>query len=125
MSDVPKPPSGSRLTSLARWRSSAPGSTPGSSADTTTRPPCFPARSRGAPPALGGPPPRALLVLRAGGREPPLPYQVRLEGEQAWPPLSSDRPPSVIRTLGDRRALRVAFGSCRYGRAAVKLNDAH
>jgi len=67
----------------------------------------------------------ALLVLR--GLEPgsTLPYQVRLDGEQAWPPLSSDRPPSVIRTLGDRRALRVAFGSCRYGRAAVKLNDAH
>lgn len=29
----------------------------------------------------------------------------------------------MIRTLGDTRPLRVAFGSCRFGRAAVKLGD--
>jgi len=53
------------------------------------------------------------------------PYQVALDGERAWPPLVGGRPPSVIRTLGAGRPLRVAFGSCRYGRAAVKLNDRH
>ena len=52
-------------------------------------------------------------------------YEVRLDGERAWPPLIGDRPPSVIRTLGSDRPLRVAFGSCRYGRAAVKLADKH
>jgi hypothetical protein len=50
---------------------------------------------------------------------------VHLGGERAWPPLVGDRPPSVIRTLGAERPLRVAFGSCRYGRAAVKLDDKH
>ena len=50
-------------------------------------------------------------------------YQVLLDGERAWPPLVEDRPPSVIRTLGAARPLRVMFGSCRYGRAAVKLTD--
>jgi hypothetical protein len=53
------------------------------------------------------------------------PYEVRLGGERAWPPLVGDRPPSVIRTLGADRPLRVAFGSCRYGRAAVKVADRH
>ena len=53
------------------------------------------------------------------------PYEVRLAGERAWPPLVGDRPASVIRTLGADRPLRVAFGSCRYGRAAVKLGDKH
>jgi hypothetical protein len=52
-------------------------------------------------------------------------YDVSLDGERAWPPLLGNRPPSVIRTLGADRPLRVAFGSCRYGRAAVKLNDRH
>jgi hypothetical protein len=53
------------------------------------------------------------------------PYEVRLNGERAWPPLVGSRPPSVIRTLGADRPLRVAFGSCRYGRAAVKVADRH
>jgi hypothetical protein len=52
------------------------------------------------------------------------PYDVRLDGEQVWPPANSTRPPSRIRTLGDDR-VRLAFGSCRYSRAAVKLNDRH
>jgi hypothetical protein len=53
------------------------------------------------------------------------PYEVRLGGDVAWPPLRSNRPPSVIRTQGGRRPLRVAFGSCRYGRAAATLTDKH
>jgi hypothetical protein len=52
-------------------------------------------------------------------------YQVHLDGERAWPPLRPGRPPSVIRTQGRDAALRIAFGSCRYGRAAAKLADSH
>lgn len=67
----------------------------------------------------------ALVVvsdLEPGGT---VPYQVHLDGEPAWPPLRMQRPASVIRTLGDDRPLRIAFGSCRYGRAAVKVGDRH
>jgi hypothetical protein len=53
------------------------------------------------------------------------PYRVTLDGDQAWPPLRTDRPPSLIRTLGDDRPLRIAFGSCRYGRTAVTVDDRH
>ena len=53
------------------------------------------------------------------------PYEVRLDGERVWPPPSSPRPPSRIRTPAARRPLRLAFGSCRYGRGAVKLDDKH
>jgi hypothetical protein len=53
------------------------------------------------------------------------PYEVHLDGEIAWPPLNSTRPPSVIRTLGDDAPLHLAFGSCRYGRAATTINDKH
>jgi hypothetical protein len=53
------------------------------------------------------------------------PYEVRLDGEVAWPPLGSTRPPSVIRTLADDRPLRIAFGSCRYGRSAATVDDPH
>jgi PhoD-like phosphatase len=52
-------------------------------------------------------------------------YDVRLDDERVWPPPDGERPPSVIRTLGDDRSLRIAFGSCRFGRAAVKLDDPH
>jgi hypothetical protein len=50
-------------------------------------------------------------------------YEVRLGDEVVWPPLDSSRPPSRIRTQGDGREVRLAFGSCRYARAAVKLAD--
>jgi hypothetical protein len=56
------------------------------------------------------------------------PYEVALDGERAWPPIDSKRPPSRIRTLPDPAnddALRIAFGSCRYGRAGQKLTDRH
>ena len=53
------------------------------------------------------------------------PYEVHLDGERAWPPLDCSRPRSRIRTQGENGPVRVAFGSCRYGRAAVKLDDKH
>jgi len=65
----------------------------------------------------------ALVVVT--GLEPgsTTPYEVALDGEWAWPPLRPSRPPSVIRTQGADRPLRIAFGSCRYGRAAATLTD--
>jgi phosphodiesterase/alkaline phosphatase D-like protein len=53
------------------------------------------------------------------------PYEVRLDGEPVWPPKDSARPPSRIRTLGGRDEVRLAFGSCRYGRAAITHGDRH
>ncbi len=53
------------------------------------------------------------------------PYEVALNGERAWPPIDSSRPPSRIRTQGDDSKIRLAFGSCRYSRAATKLDDRH
>ncbi|HZC72059.1 MAG TPA: alkaline phosphatase D family protein [Jatrophihabitans sp.] len=67
----------------------------------------------------------ALVVLTDLEPGSTVPYEVHLDGEPAWPPLTGDRPASVIRTLGDERSLRIAFGSCRYGRVAVKLDDPH
>ncbi len=56
----------------------------------------------------------ALVVLT--GLEPgrSTPYEVRLDGELAWPEPESTLPPSRIRTLapGDPR-FRLVFGSCR------------
>jgi PhoD-like phosphatase len=52
-------------------------------------------------------------------------YEVRLDGELVWPPANSARPPSRIRTLDGGRPLRLTFGSCRYGRAALKIDDKH
>jgi hypothetical protein len=52
-------------------------------------------------------------------------YEVHLDGERAWPPLDSSRPPSQIRTQSEDGRVRIAFGSCRYGRAAVTLDDKH
>jgi hypothetical protein len=67
----------------------------------------------------------ALVVV--DGLEPGAvtPYEVRLDGERAWPPLRSDRPASVMRTQGDEQPVRIAFGSCRYGRASTTLDDRH
>ena len=52
--------------------------------------------------------------LRPGSTTP---YEVRLDGEQVWPPLDPSAPafpPSRIRTPGRRGPFRLAFGSCRY-----------
>lgn len=40
-------------------------------------------------------------------------YEVRLDGQQVWPPPDSPHPPSRIRTLDPTRPLRLSFGSCR------------
>ena len=52
-------------------------------------------------------------------------YEVRLNGELAWPRPAADRPPSLIRTQGRPGPVRIAFGSCRYGRAAATVADKH
>ncbi len=41
------------------------------------------------------------------------PYEVHLDGVAAWPVPGSAFPPSVIRTPGGQRSLRLAMGSCR------------
>ncbi len=53
------------------------------------------------------------------------PYEVHLDGERVWPPLGDSRPPSRIRTQGDPTHQRIAFGSCRYARAAMTRGDRH
>ncbi len=70
----------------------------------------------------------ALVVVE--GLEPgsSYPYQVHLDGELAWPAPGAARPASRIRTQprpDEHDEVRIAFGSCRYGRAAVKLHDRH
>jgi hypothetical protein len=40
-------------------------------------------------------------------------YQVVLDGTVRWPLPDNGLPPSVLRTLGQGRAARLAFGSCR------------
>jgi hypothetical protein len=40
-------------------------------------------------------------------------YDVRLDGEQAWPLPGSPFPPSVVRTPSADRPARIVFGSCR------------
>ena len=74
---------------------------------------------------------RRRAPLRAGHRrrasQPATSTSVRgAPGRRAvWPPLDSSRPPSRIRTLGDDGEIRLAFGSCRYSRAASKIDDKH
>jgi hypothetical protein len=67
----------------------------------------------------------ALVEVRGLAPGSSTPYEVLLDGERAWPPLTGDRPPSRIRTQTGGDAARIAFGSCRYGRASAKLNDRH
>jgi PhoD-like phosphatase len=40
-------------------------------------------------------------------------YDLRLDGEPAWPHADSDFPPSTIRTIERDRPLEIVFGSCR------------
>jgi hypothetical protein len=55
----------------------------------------------------------ALVVLT--GLEPgsSTAYDVRLDGDAAWPAAGSTLPPSRIRTIDPRRPIRLLFGSCR------------
>src|SRR5918995_331899 len=40
-------------------------------------------------------------------------YEVRLDGHEKWPEPGSPFPPSVIRTIGDPKIVKLVFGSCR------------
>jgi hypothetical protein len=54
-------------------------------------------------------------LVRVEGLKPDTehPYDVRLDGEVAWPEADSPLPPPSLRTLGGEGPLDVAFGSCR------------
>ena len=56
----------------------------------------------------------ALVLVEGLAPGSSTPYDVRVDGEQVWPPPSSTRPPSRITTIHPDRPLRVIFGSCRY-----------
>ncbi|HEX4726455.1 MAG TPA: alkaline phosphatase D family protein [Jatrophihabitans sp.] len=67
----------------------------------------------------------ALVVitdLPAGSRTE---YQVRLDGELAWPAPDDQRPVPTIRTIAADATVRIAFGSCRYARADEVADDPH
>jgi phosphodiesterase/alkaline phosphatase D-like protein len=49
--------------------------------------------------------------LRPGSATP---YEVRVDGDLAWPLRDSRWPQSVIRTRGDTGSVQVVFGSCRH-----------
>ncbi|AXB45918.1 alkaline phosphatase D family protein [Amycolatopsis albispora] len=64
----------------------------------------------------------ALVVL--SGLEPATstPYDVRLDGEQVWPPPGYTRPAPRIRTLSEKDGrFRIVFGSCRKPREMPSL----
>ncbi len=65
----------------------------------------------------------ALLVIDGLTPGSSTPYTVQLDDETVWPDPRSDRPASRIRTLEPGRPLRLAYGSCRYGRGALTLTD--
>ncbi|HYM83848.1 MAG TPA: alkaline phosphatase D family protein [Candidatus Dormibacteraeota bacterium] len=64
----------------------------------------------------------ALVVVRGLETGSGAPYEVLLDGEQAWPDPASSRPPSLIRTLSPGRPIDLLFGSCR-SPATVVVRD--
>ena len=52
-------------------------------------------------------------------------YDVRLDGELAWPPADDGLPAPRIRTLHPERSLRIIFGSCRYATQTAMASDRH
>ncbi len=54
-------------------------------------------------------------LVHVTGLEPATttPYEVALDGEQAWPEAHTPYPPSLIRTYGADAPFRIAWGSCR------------
>lgn len=58
---------------------------------------------------------RHYAIVAVEGLEPgrEYEYELRLDGERAWPQRGSDLPPSAIRTLDPERPLRLVWGSCR------------
>jgi phosphodiesterase/alkaline phosphatase D-like protein len=50
-------------------------------------------------------------------------YEVRLDGEKAWPAADSSYPPPRIRTPRPGGPVRLAFGSCRYASPLSVISD--
>ncbi len=67
----------------------------------------------------------ALVCIEGLERGSSTPYDVRLDGEVAWPPAGSAYPPPRIRTIAPGRPLRLVFGSCRYSRPEAVRDDPH
>jgi phosphodiesterase/alkaline phosphatase D-like protein len=67
----------------------------------------------------------ALVVLTDLPAGQSIDYDVRLDGQLAWPLADDPRPRPRIRTIGERSPLRIAFGSCRYARSAAVADDDH
>ena len=65
----------------------------------------------------------ALVAIEGLAPDSSTPYQVRLDGEEVWPPQDSDRRAPRIRTTPDRGPIRIAFGSCRYATSAAVQGD--
>jgi PhoD-like phosphatase len=57
----------------------------------------------------------ALVIVAGLAPDSTTPYQVLLDGEQAWPPPEYQFPPPVIRTRPPEAPVRLVFGSCREG----------
>ena len=55
----------------------------------------------------------AVVALRGLPVAASLPYEVRLDGDRAWPPADSPYPPSRIRTVDPHAPVRILSGSCR------------
>ncbi|HEX7291209.1 MAG TPA: alkaline phosphatase D family protein [Conexibacter sp.] len=58
----------------------------------------------------------ALVALEGLSPRSDHPYEVRLDGETAWPPADAPFPPSTIRLLDPDAPRRISFGSCRIER---------
>jgi len=67
----------------------------------------------------------ALVLVEGLAPDSSTPYEVRLDGEIAWPLRDSPRPHCRIRTLAGDRPVRISFGSCRYATAAAVPDDDH
>lgn len=67
----------------------------------------------------------ALLVITDLGPGSRTEYQVHLDGELAWPRPDDRRPTPTIRTIAADAGVRIAFGSCRYAKAAAVEDDSH
>lgn len=67
----------------------------------------------------------ALIEVTGLPRDSSQPYELLVDGVVAWPEPGDARPRPRIRTLEPGAAVRIAFGSCRYGRAEAVEGDRH